>query len=101
MGYLLYALSTLLAFYTLYLYAFHAYKRVFDKKTYEKVWVRQTSENILYVLLVIVALIPIINIISSAVFLLVPVFDNDEDFKIDSWLYRKPGEKEEEEKKDE
>ena len=96
MWYLFYALSVLLAFYTLYLYAFHAYKRVFDKKTYEKVWVRHTQENILYVLLAIVALIPIINIISSAVFLLAPVFDSDEDFKLDSWLFLKPGEKEEE-----
>lgn len=93
MWYLYCALSTLLAFYTIYLYAFHSYRLEYDRNIQEKVWVRRTEQNITYVLLVIMALIPIISTIFSAVFLIVPAFDGDENFKIDSWLYRKPGEK--------
>ena len=91
MWYLYCALSTLISFYVLYLYAFRCY----EKKKYEQEWKKSSYPHLTYILLAIGACIPILNTIGAVVFLIMPL-SCDQEIKIDSWLYRKPKQEEKE-----
>lgn len=89
---LFYVASTVLALFALHLLALKSYTRDWSGAE----WKRFTFPHIIYIVLFIFAFIPIVNTIAAIVILIYPFVEGD-DFKVDSWLYRKPGEKEEKE----
>lgn len=88
-----FSISTIVALYVAYLYSFKSYER---NSRYEE-WKKPAYPRIVYVFVFVLCLVPILNTLTAVFLLLYPVCEPDE-IKIDSWLFRKPGEGEEKSK---
>lgn len=90
-----YLLGILLMLYALYVLAFKTYSVDYKGKPTH----RLHCMNAIYVALLIAAFIPVINIIGGVGLLIWGLMNQAcEDIYIDSWLFRKPGEKKEDNK---
>lgn len=83
-GLIFYIVSTIISLYAVYVFTFRLYD---DNKE------RILFPYIIYLFILFAAIIPVLNIILSAIFFVVTVIDDGEDFIVDSWLFKKPGEK--------
>jgi hypothetical protein len=87
-----YLCSILIALYTLYLFAFRTYEVWGGKKTGKRI----LFPNIIYLLVLVSSFIPIWNIILTVGFYLAVFIDDEDDFIVDSWLFKKPGQRKDE-----
>ena len=83
--------STLISLYTFYLFAFRMYEVSKGKKTNKRVLL----PNIVYLLTFISSFCPIWNLLLSSGFYFAVFMNDKEDFVVDSWLFKKPGQKSE------
>lgn len=91
MGHLIFIiLSTAAALYAAYLLSFHTYEwDYYSEKKGEKI----VFPRIFYILILIIALVPILNSIATFAFFFFVMFENRENFYVDSWLFEKPKDK--------
>lgn len=83
-------LSTAAALYVAYLLSFRTYKwDYYSKKKGEKI----VFPRIIYIFMLIIAWVPILNSVVTFAFLSFVMFGNREDFYIDSWLFKEPKDK--------
>lgn len=88
-GIILYWCCILISLHSFYLLAFRTYKTKEYKKTEERVLL----PNIFYVLIFASVFVPILNIIFSGIFYIATLIDDKDNFVVDSWLFKKPGQK--------
>jgi hypothetical protein len=90
-GVILYWCCVLISLHAFYLLAFRTYKTKGNEKKEERVLL----PNIFYVLIFASVFVPILNIIVSGIFYIATLIDDKDNFVVDSWLFKKPGQKSE------
>lgn len=85
MGIAFYCGSIILSLYIVYLLSFKMYSVEYDSKKEQILF-----PNIIYILFVILAFIPILNIILCVAFLIFAGFAYEDGVYIDTWLFKKP-----------
>ena len=83
-------LSTAAALYAAYLLSFRTYEWDFYS---ERKGEKMVFSRIIYIFMIIIALVPFLNFIVTVAFFIFVMFCNRVDFYIDSWLFEKPKDK--------
>lgn len=91
MWYIIYIATIIVALYTLYLFAFKTYGR----KNSRSEWKPDRYPYILLILLFVASFIPVFNVVGAVFYCIAAL--SEENVKVDSWLFKKPGEKPEQE----
>lgn len=90
MSMVFYLASVVLSLYAAYLFTFKTYSTDYDGKPIK----RMVCPNIIYLLVWMLTFVPIANLLLSLVSALMALmFMDNRDIYIDSWLFRKPKEK--------
>jgi hypothetical protein len=89
--YIFYVCSVLISLYSFYLLVFKTYETKLWKKTEKRI----VMLNIIYVVLFAITFLPILNLVFILVFYIAVLIDDKDNFMVDSWLFKKPGQKEE------
>lgn len=85
----IYIISIVLSLWTVYLLAFKTY----TKKRHQKDWEQVVYPMIICFFYLLLAFVPGVNLIMASIIIVNPLFEPDE-WMIDSWLFKKPGQKE-------
>ena len=89
--YIFYICCILISLHAFYLLVFKTYETNLGKKTDKRILL----PNIIYLLIFASVFIPILNLIFVIGFYLFTMIDDKDDFMVDSWLFKKPGQKSE------
>lgn len=97
-GVLVYWVCVVISIYVAYLLTFRTYdiEGYYPNRHRGK---RILMPRIVYVLVLMIAFVPVLNIATSLALILAGLMQKD-DYEVDSWLFRKPNIKEKEDKED-
>ena len=89
--YIFYICCVLISLHAFYLLVFKTYETNLGEKTDKRILL----PNIIYLLIFVLVFVPFLNLTFVFVFYLTTLIDNKDEFMVDSWLFKKLGQKSE------